>query len=157
MNFSVILESATVSATFTLAGAAVTYLSLWARFQAARAEVSGAAEKMALRFEKLESELASCRRLLADSEQRYAPAAESFPGPASLHFNRRGQVAQLYRRGQTPRSIASALGISQGEVKLMIKLHDLDRLAAAINSRENLGLNSSQILDKASGLDEGEA
>lgn len=157
MNFSVILETTTISAAFAVAGAAAAYFPLVTRLQAARSDSSGTSQKLALRIEKLEHELEGCQRRLAEAEQRYVPTPDNLPMAASIHLNRRGQVTQLHRRGQSARNIASALGISQGEVKLMIKLHDLNRSAAPVKSLGNLSLNSSQILDKASGLTEGEA
>jgi hypothetical protein len=67
-------------------------------------------------------------------EQIRARLEEAVPPPAvfpgwsgnpSINLNRRGQVLRLFRRGDPPRQIASALGMRQGEVDLIIKVHQL--------------------------------
>jgi DNA-binding NarL/FixJ family response regulator len=45
--------------------------------------------------------------------------------PASANPNSRSQVMRLHRSGESISSIASALGVSQGEVKLMVKVQEL--------------------------------
>ncbi len=130
MNLTAILQSGPTAVAITLAAAAATYTGVSAKIRAARSESASVSQELVAKLENLANELESCRRRLAEVEQRYAPIAENISAPASIHLNRRGQVTQLHRRGETPRSIASALGMSQGEVKLMIKLHDLDRSPA---------------------------
>ena len=49
------------------------------------------------------------------------PPAEA----ASPHLGRQAQVIQLHRTGASPREIAAGLRLSQGEVKLIIKMHEL--------------------------------
>ena len=79
-------------------------------------------------------QLEMCRSRVDDLERRRtvpfeaaavvaAPAAASAATPANA--NRRGQVMRLHRSGESISSIASALGISQGEVKLMVKVQEL--------------------------------
>lgn len=157
MNFGPILESVSVSGAVVGVGAAAIYLRVRATIQNARSETAIAARETAVRLDTLSGELETWRQRLAETEQRYIPAPEGFNSPASIHLNRRGQVAQLYRRGETARGIASALGLSQGEVKLIIKLYELNRSAACTNRPENLNLKSSKFLDNVSGLKEGEA
>lgn len=43
----------------------------------------------------------------------------------SINLTRRGQVLRLFRRGDTPRQIASSLSMRQGEVDLIIKVHQM--------------------------------
>jgi DNA-binding NarL/FixJ family response regulator len=64
---------------------------------------------------------------LADSENRRQQDAEWLAQAESLNLNRRGQVLRLHRRGEAPSSIASALRLSPGEVKLIIKVFELGR------------------------------
>jgi Sec-independent protein translocase protein TatA len=66
-------------------------------------------------------------RLTEIEQQRAAPVAEWFSDPASVNLNRRGQVLRLYRRGESANEIASSLGVSQGEVKLIIRMHEMSR------------------------------
>lgn len=157
MNFGSILESISVSGAVVGASAAAIYICLRTKIRNAHSESVAAAREAAVRLETFNKELESWRQRLADAEQRNMAAPDGFTSSASLHLNRRGQVAQLHRRGETARSIASALGLSQGEVKLIIKLYDLNRSAASVNSLEKLNRKSSQFLDNALELKEGEA
>jgi hypothetical protein len=52
-------------------------------------------------------------------------AATTWSGSPSINLTRRGQVLRLSRRGDTPRQIASTLGMRQGEVDLIIKVHQM--------------------------------
>jgi hypothetical protein len=60
------------------------------------------------------------RARLTELEQapRYSP-------DMPVNLNRRGQVLRLLQRGDQASEIASTLGISQGEVLLMLKVHQL--------------------------------
>ena len=51
--------------------------------------------------------------------------ATAWSGTPSINLNRRGQVLRLSRRGDTPRQIASTLGLRKGEVDLIIKVHQM--------------------------------
>jgi DNA-binding NarL/FixJ family response regulator len=62
----------------------------------------------------------SCMR---ESERRDAHQPEARAAAAGA--NNRAQVLRLHRSGESNASIASALGISQGEVKLMVKVQEL--------------------------------
>ena len=64
------------------------------------------------------------RARLTELEQapRYSP-------DMPVNLNRRGQVLRLLQRGDQASEIASTLGISQGEVLLMLKVHQLTRAA----------------------------
>ncbi len=58
-----------------------------------------------------------------------APAASSvsltWSGSPSINLNRRGQVLRLFRRGDHPGQIASALSMRKGEVDLIINVHQM--------------------------------
>ncbi len=56
-------------------------------------------------------------------EMRRSVPSEVPTAPANV--NRRGQIMRLHRSGESISSIASALGVSQGEVKLMVKVQEL--------------------------------
>ncbi len=58
-------------------------------------------------------------------ERRESPQPETRAAAASAGTNVRAQVLRLHRSGESNASIASALGISQGEVKLMVKVQEL--------------------------------
>ncbi len=81
-------------------------------------------QELDVRIRPLEAELEQVRTRLADSERgRRAPAGWTAE-PVSVNLNRRGQILRLCRKGKTTAEIASDLQISQGEVELMVKIHD---------------------------------
>jgi DNA-binding NarL/FixJ family response regulator len=67
------------------------------------------------------------RSRLEALEQRPDPAVNWSPETPSVNLNRRGQVLRLYRRGDQASEIATTLGMSEGEVKLIVKVHELAR------------------------------
>ena len=60
-----------------------------------------------------------------DSDRRKPRFKSEWESGAPLNLNRRGQMLRLHRRGESIQAIASALGISQGEVKLTIRMQEL--------------------------------
>ena len=112
------------------------------------------------------AEIAALRRRLADveaqcrqSESRAreradeprAAAAEppGVPVRPGMNLNRRGQALRLYRRGETPAEIARLLAIPAGEVRLLLKVHQL-RLEQAPEGRESRLNPGAGSADKAS-------
>ncbi len=82
--------------------------------------------------ESLESKLAEAGKVIdaltsrmEEIERRRTVTIDGNPEPESVNLNRRGQVLRLHRKGDSPGQIASALGLSQGEVRLTLKLHDM--------------------------------
>ena len=149
---TILLETGCFAAATAVSGCVI-YFVLRAKFLG-RTAANTASSDMVQRLEALAREIENCRSQLAEGERRYAPMSENFPGPASLHLNRRGQIAQLYRHGETPRNIASALGISQGEVKLIIRLSGIARSADSIDNSQTFGRKSIQTFDNASVAEE---
>ena len=64
-----------------------------------------------------------------DPQKLYEPESRrSVPSDVSIapaNTSRRSQVMRLYKSGESVASIASVLGISQGEVKLTVKVGEL--------------------------------
>lgn len=145
-----IFAAVSIATSISLAASAAGWVWLRKTLQQSHGAAASELQKLNSHVKDLGKELEDCRRRVAESEQRYLPVAESTSVPASLHLNRRGQVVQLFRRGGTPRTIASALGISQGEVKLIIKMQELDPTPTRAKNKGNLNRKASQILDKAS-------
>ncbi len=73
------------------------------------------------RLTELVAELEALRARLATVESRAAPVDWA---PQAVNLNRRGQVLRLHGKGRTTAEIATDLQISQGEVELLVKLHD---------------------------------
>jgi hypothetical protein len=84
-------------------------LGLLARRGVTRAELDG-------RLTELVAELETLRARLTMVESRAAPADWA---PHAVNLNRR-----LHGKGRTTAEIATDLQISQGEVELLVKLHD---------------------------------
>jgi len=73
--------------------------------------------------EGLSAAFAQIRERL-DSPAQQTPAVAWSANP-SVNLTRRGQVLRLFRRGDSPRQIASSLGMNRGEVDLIIKVHQM--------------------------------
>jgi hypothetical protein len=73
----------------------------------------------------LEIRLAELEMRIAAFDDRRQQDADWLAQAESLNLNRRGQVLRLHRRGESPSSIASALRLAPGEVKLIIKVFEL--------------------------------
>jgi DNA-binding NarL/FixJ family response regulator len=138
-----LLQPILYSGAVAIAAAAATYFLLLRKTRAALADRTSNAEEASEGVRLLQTNLEKCQQRLDELERRQVPVVEGFAVPASVHLNRRGQVGQLHRRGESARNIASTLGISQGEVKLMIKLQDLNRSGVNGFSKENLSKVSS--------------
>ncbi len=59
-----------------------------------------------------------------------------------INLNRRGQILRLHRRGESVSEIATALKVSYGEVKLVLKVQQLSAVAPAKNSENSLKVSS---------------
>jgi len=67
-----------------------------------------------------------------------APAPTvTWSGSPAVNLTRRGQVLRLFRRGDSPRQIASSLGMRKGEVDLIIKVHQM------VLNRSNSGIGEA--------------
>ncbi|HMF77675.1 MAG TPA: hypothetical protein VK604_18610 [Bryobacteraceae bacterium] len=97
-------------------------LRLMARRTTTRAELEDTLRKLSGDWEQVSARLSAVER-----DQR-TPAG-STGEPATLNLNRRAQVLCLHRKGQPVREIAATLRIPQGEVDLMVKVHDLSQSA----------------------------
>jgi len=73
------------------------------------------------RYTELVAEMETLRARLASAESRPAPAEWA---PQAVNLNRRGQILRLHGKGRSTADIASDLQISQGEVELLVKVHD---------------------------------
>ncbi len=45
------------------------------------------------------------------------------PAKSGMNLNKRTQAARMFRRGEMPEQIATALGLPQNEVNLLLKVH----------------------------------
>lgn len=86
-----------------------------------------AAGALAGRLAELQKQVEQIGSQVSDAEQRRNPGVDWSSESASLHLNHRGQVLRMHRRGESSSEIASALGLSPGEVRLIVKVHELTR------------------------------
>lgn len=89
-------------------------LGLLSRRSLTRAELDS-------RVTELVAELEALRARVGVVESRAAPSDWV---PQAVNLNRRGQVLRLHGKGRTTAEIATDLQISQGEVELLVKLHE---------------------------------
>ena len=95
-------------------------LRLLGRRTVTRSELDG-------RWAEVVTELETLRAQVAAAQER--PAAQEWTTPQdrtspALNLNRRGQILRLHGKGRSTAEIASDLQISQGEVELLLKVHD---------------------------------
>jgi hypothetical protein len=95
-------------------------LGLMARRGVTRSELDG-------RWTELVAELETLRARVTVVESRLAPSDWA---PQAVNLNRRGQILRLHSKGRTTAEIACDLQISQGEVELLVKVHDWPPAAA---------------------------
>ncbi len=71
----------------------------------------------------LRDELDHLRRDVAELDRRTGEIPQLAPPRPGMNTSRRSQVLRMHRRGERPEQIATALGIAQGEVDLLLKVH----------------------------------
>jgi len=103
-----------------------------------RDELSGKIAEIQSRIEQLSNQTKQ-----AESKSQ---TASWTPEAGSFNLNRRGQILRLHRRGESVAEIASALKISSGEVKLVLKVQELS--SGAAKDFENSLKVSSVTVDK---------
>ena len=78
------------------------------------------------KIEALTLALGELRGRLDIQEQAARPGAPVWPSETpSIQLNRRGQILRLAGKGRSIAEIAVDLGVSQGEVELLLKVQDL--------------------------------
>ncbi len=78
------------------------------------------------RLAEFVTELETLRTQISSADSRPAPSEWPLQDrpTGSLNLNRRGQILRLHGKGRSTAEIASDLQISQGEVELLLKVHD---------------------------------
>jgi hypothetical protein len=118
-------------------------------FRSLKAEVrrlgerSSAADEVAGKLRQLAGELEQLRCRLNEWEGGRNTASAWLPEAAAVNLNRRGQILRLHRRGKSVSEIASALHVSQGEIELLVKVHDISQNPS--QPRVSLATSGSQL------------
>jgi DNA-binding NarL/FixJ family response regulator len=78
------------------------------------------------RIEQTVDSLSAAFEQIRERLDEPAPAPTvTWSGTPAVNLTRRGQVLRLFRRGDSPRQIASSLGMRKGEVDLIVKVHQM--------------------------------
>jgi hypothetical protein len=80
-------------------------------------------------LQSLKAETEALRAGWQSLEERSGACAPAI-SPPDFQVTRRAQALRMHRRGEQPHQIAASLGLSVGEVELLLKVH---RLTAAGN------------------------
>ncbi len=133
------------SLVFILSGALLLLLALVAgvfvflrqRIESVAAQMSGRDRSAALFASELEGQallvrqmsidLEELRRRLAEQNESVQPVAPLWASDMPVNLNRRGQIIRLSRKGKSIAEIANDLNVAQGEVELLLKVHDLSQ------------------------------
>lgn len=77
-------------------------------------------------LKELREALSKQQNGLNETEEQLRTLSGAAPRPQSgMNLSVRGQALKLHRRGERPQQIAATLGISQTEVDLMLKVHQI--------------------------------
>jgi len=123
----IFLSIATILAIAGAVGCGALYFNGRRHLARIRAEISENSNAASEKTGQLTAELEKLNQRLETVEGRKTSLWDWTPEPTSVNLNRRGQVLRLYRRGDSAHEIASTLGLSQGEVALIVKVHELSR------------------------------
>ena len=86
-------------------------------------------------FAQMREALEQLQSALRESEERTGMLVPPTPPRSGLNLNRRSQALKMYRRGDPPGQIASALGLALSEVELLVKVHQimLEQVSSSCN------------------------
>jgi hypothetical protein len=73
----------------------------------------------------LHTDLDRVRAEMRDLQEHTGMLVPPAPTASGLNLNKRGQVLQMHRRGQSPDQIAVSLGLPRTEVDLLLKVHQI--------------------------------
>jgi uncharacterized protein DUF6115 len=83
-------------------------------------------EAQALLVRQMSMDLEELRKRVSVQNDSVQSAAPSWASPdLPVNLNRRGQIIRLSRKGKSVAEIAQDLNVAQGEVELLLKVHDL--------------------------------
>jgi hypothetical protein len=91
----------------------------------ALASLSAEFQAQALLNRQISADLDELRKRLIEKEEAPATPYPVWGGESAINLNRRGQILKLARKGKSISEIAYDLNTSQGEVELLLKVHDL--------------------------------
>jgi len=99
------------------------------------AAIASELEAQALLVRQMSIDLEGLRKRLSEQMEAAQPAVPFWASDMPVNLNRRGQIIRLSRKGKSIAEIASDLNVAQGEVELLLKVHDLSQKTP---NKENL-------------------
>ncbi|MGH9584191.1 MAG: hypothetical protein ACRD4O_14790, partial [Bryobacteraceae bacterium] len=120
---------------FSVSAVALVWCFLRRQIRQIRRELAAERERTQ-GIEDIPKQIEDVQARLEHLNERTVPPLGWSPVSESVHLNRRGQVLKMHRGGHSVCEIASGLGVSEGEVRLTLKLHGLLRSPAAGKAEE---------------------
>jgi hypothetical protein len=137
MNSIVILLSVVALAVAWTVSTALTvlwYVKLRRRVLSLEAKTAEAERESRELRQLIQSGIGEMREELKSALEAFKLAAGSGAAPKSMiNINKRTQALRLHRSGETPDRIAAALGMTRGEVDLLIKVQGLSLQALKVS------------------------
>jgi hypothetical protein len=128
LNYPILFSTVAGSlASLTAVGAAGLLILGRRRSASLTLEITAESESRSESIAALRTQIGMLQKRLEEVEGRKTSLWDWNPEPTSINLNRRGQVLRLFRRGDSAAQIASTLGLSKGEVMLIVKVHEMSR------------------------------
>ena len=120
----------------TVVGVLLLFFSLKREMAAIEARRNAESEARAEELSRLERRIVQLEQEL--EEERKNALARAAPPGQSMNLSKRSQALRMHRLGETPERIARTLGLSRGEVELLLKVHRtvLESVEAAASARQ---------------------
>lgn len=81
-------------------------------------------------YDRLELGLEQLAKKVDDVEERAGGLVAPAPAKSGMNLNKRIQAARMFRRGERPDQIATALSLPQNEIALLLKVHQAGNAGA---------------------------
>lgn len=101
------------------------FLSLKCEIRALEKRGQAAETTLAEEIAALRTALDLVRAELRELQEQTGMLVPPAPAKSGLNLSKRGQVLQMFRRGQAPEQIAASLGLPLTEIELLIKVHQI--------------------------------
>ncbi len=77
---------------------------------------------------QMSTDIEELRKRLSERNEQMGPSLPLWSSAdVPVNLNRRGQIIRLSRKGKSIPEIAQDLNVAQGEVELLLKVHDLSQ------------------------------
>jgi hypothetical protein len=101
------------------------FISLKCEIRALEKRGQAAETTLAETIAEMGASLDVVRAELRELQEQTGMLVPPAPAKSGLNLSKRGQVLQMFRRGQAPEQIAASLGLPLTEIDLLIKVHQI--------------------------------